>query len=72
MVKSRSYSPFRYAPWCFRDQVMRLPHVCVPPEPVASTWPQSPIEDGSAEDKQNELRDAALSSSRKAVTKYTC
>ena len=19
MVKSKSYSPFRYAPWCFRD-----------------------------------------------------
>ena len=21
MVKSRSYSPLRYAPWCFRDQM---------------------------------------------------
>ena len=21
MVKSRSYSPFRFAPWCFRDLV---------------------------------------------------
>ena len=20
MLKSRSYSPFRYAPWCFRDR----------------------------------------------------
>ena len=24
MVKSKSYSPFRYAPWCFRDLQRRV------------------------------------------------
>ena len=35
MVKSRSYSPFRYAPWCFRDLLHRRPRPRREPDRLA-------------------------------------